>query len=402
MQWRMGLPPDLGARVTWRDFGSLRVGIAGRRDLIWLKLFAAADRGGVSRPRSHRSDAGRRRIGRGGRVGQGPGRKHPRVSNDRRRCRPLCPQPPRRRSPVGCSSRRSTCSGDNGGRLAARPPPTRRSRRRSTSRRSVSRRWCSRSTSRACGRRPPIWIRGEARWSACSVSRISLTEVPGQGCRTCNAWRTWRSAWREGCHVGGRSCRPASRRARARRFGREPPVRSSWVAQRWISGCVRRLASGSRPTSSPSCWVNRSASTCGVIAGRARLLDPVGLSRAAGPPRRRHRACRRVADGRGGQDRHAPLGTACWVGPTPSFDGATCAELLGYACAVISVGGPPAERRHPELDYVKGVQLRDIAEAHSIGLLRWNQPITVPESAVLADWRQFHEQLADYFRTVRS
>jgi hypothetical protein len=33
-------------RVQWRDYAALRVGIAGRRDLIWLKLFAAADQGG--------------------------------------------------------------------------------------------------------------------------------------------------------------------------------------------------------------------------------------------------------------------------------------------------------------------------------------------------------------------
>jgi hypothetical protein len=34
------------SRVRWRQYAGLRVGIAGRRDLIWLKLFAAADQGG--------------------------------------------------------------------------------------------------------------------------------------------------------------------------------------------------------------------------------------------------------------------------------------------------------------------------------------------------------------------
>jgi hypothetical protein len=46
LQWITGLPPGLEERVQWRKYASLRIGIAGRRDLIWLKLFAAADQGG--------------------------------------------------------------------------------------------------------------------------------------------------------------------------------------------------------------------------------------------------------------------------------------------------------------------------------------------------------------------
>jgi hypothetical protein len=46
LQWITGLPPGLEQRVQWRTYAGLRIGIAGRRDLIWLKLFAAADQGG--------------------------------------------------------------------------------------------------------------------------------------------------------------------------------------------------------------------------------------------------------------------------------------------------------------------------------------------------------------------
>jgi len=42
-QWVTGLPPGFAARVTWRQYGGLWVGLAGRRDLIFLKLYAAAD-----------------------------------------------------------------------------------------------------------------------------------------------------------------------------------------------------------------------------------------------------------------------------------------------------------------------------------------------------------------------
>lgn len=43
LQWQSGLPPDLATRIEWRSYGGLRVGIVGRRDLIFLKLFAALD-----------------------------------------------------------------------------------------------------------------------------------------------------------------------------------------------------------------------------------------------------------------------------------------------------------------------------------------------------------------------
>jgi len=42
-QWVTGLPPGFASRVTWRRYGGLWVGLAGPRDLIFLKLYAAAD-----------------------------------------------------------------------------------------------------------------------------------------------------------------------------------------------------------------------------------------------------------------------------------------------------------------------------------------------------------------------
>lgn len=42
-QWRFGLPPGLERRVHWRDFGSLRVGVIDRQDLVCFKLYASAD-----------------------------------------------------------------------------------------------------------------------------------------------------------------------------------------------------------------------------------------------------------------------------------------------------------------------------------------------------------------------
>jgi hypothetical protein len=45
MQWSQGLPPGLERDLVWRTFGGLDVGLAGRRTLIALKLFAAADGG---------------------------------------------------------------------------------------------------------------------------------------------------------------------------------------------------------------------------------------------------------------------------------------------------------------------------------------------------------------------
>jgi hypothetical protein len=42
-QWETGLPPGFAARVTWSRHGGLWLGVAGRLDLIHLKLYAAAD-----------------------------------------------------------------------------------------------------------------------------------------------------------------------------------------------------------------------------------------------------------------------------------------------------------------------------------------------------------------------
>jgi hypothetical protein len=47
-QWRTGLPPGLEGRVEWRCYEGLWVGIVGRHDLIYFKLYAAADDVGVS------------------------------------------------------------------------------------------------------------------------------------------------------------------------------------------------------------------------------------------------------------------------------------------------------------------------------------------------------------------
>ncbi len=42
-QWDSGLPPGLASRIHWRQYGSLDVGLVDRYDLIFLKLYAAAD-----------------------------------------------------------------------------------------------------------------------------------------------------------------------------------------------------------------------------------------------------------------------------------------------------------------------------------------------------------------------
>ena len=42
-QWRTGLPPGLAERLDWRTYGGLVVGVAARYDLIFFKLYAAAD-----------------------------------------------------------------------------------------------------------------------------------------------------------------------------------------------------------------------------------------------------------------------------------------------------------------------------------------------------------------------
>jgi hypothetical protein len=46
LQWQTGLPPGLGSRVHWVDYGALKVGLADRTDLIYFKLYAAADQTG--------------------------------------------------------------------------------------------------------------------------------------------------------------------------------------------------------------------------------------------------------------------------------------------------------------------------------------------------------------------
>lgn len=42
-QWQTGLPPGFASRITWNRDAGLWVGVAGRLDLIYLKLYAAAD-----------------------------------------------------------------------------------------------------------------------------------------------------------------------------------------------------------------------------------------------------------------------------------------------------------------------------------------------------------------------
>jgi hypothetical protein len=48
MQWKTGLPPGFGGRIHWEQYGGLWLGLADRYDLIFLKLFAAADSEGPS------------------------------------------------------------------------------------------------------------------------------------------------------------------------------------------------------------------------------------------------------------------------------------------------------------------------------------------------------------------
>lgn len=45
LQWHSGLPPGLQEEIVWREYEALSVGLAGRRALIALKLFAAVDGG---------------------------------------------------------------------------------------------------------------------------------------------------------------------------------------------------------------------------------------------------------------------------------------------------------------------------------------------------------------------
>ena len=46
-QWKTGLPPGLAKRVVWKKYAGLQVGLAGRIDLIALKIFAEVDRGNL-------------------------------------------------------------------------------------------------------------------------------------------------------------------------------------------------------------------------------------------------------------------------------------------------------------------------------------------------------------------
>jgi hypothetical protein len=41
-QWQTGLPPGFASRIVWSADGGLWIGLAGRLDLIYLKLYAAA------------------------------------------------------------------------------------------------------------------------------------------------------------------------------------------------------------------------------------------------------------------------------------------------------------------------------------------------------------------------
>lgn len=49
LQWKQGLPAGVVTRIQWRQYASLHVGVAGRRDLIWLKLYATTDDGPTGR-----------------------------------------------------------------------------------------------------------------------------------------------------------------------------------------------------------------------------------------------------------------------------------------------------------------------------------------------------------------
>jgi hypothetical protein len=48
LQLQTGLPPGLQRRIHWRRYGGLVVGLVDRYDLIYFKLYAAADSGGPS------------------------------------------------------------------------------------------------------------------------------------------------------------------------------------------------------------------------------------------------------------------------------------------------------------------------------------------------------------------
>lgn len=46
-QWKTGLPEGLAERLEWKRFGALHVGLVSRYDLIFFKLYAAADSPGT-------------------------------------------------------------------------------------------------------------------------------------------------------------------------------------------------------------------------------------------------------------------------------------------------------------------------------------------------------------------
>ena len=48
LQWKTGLPPGFTERIHWQKFDALWFGVADRNDLIFLKLYAAADSEGPS------------------------------------------------------------------------------------------------------------------------------------------------------------------------------------------------------------------------------------------------------------------------------------------------------------------------------------------------------------------
>ena len=43
LQWKTGLPPGFEERIRWEQYDGLWLGLADRYDLIFLKLYAAAD-----------------------------------------------------------------------------------------------------------------------------------------------------------------------------------------------------------------------------------------------------------------------------------------------------------------------------------------------------------------------
>jgi len=48
LQWKTGLPPGFEERIHWEQYGGLWLSLADRYDLIFLKLYAAADSEGPS------------------------------------------------------------------------------------------------------------------------------------------------------------------------------------------------------------------------------------------------------------------------------------------------------------------------------------------------------------------